>query len=432
MKILLIITPYHPSQTPNTLRWIPIIEYYESKGIETTVLTTKNRGSHNSKRTLSSKVYEAGYNTLLDWFYFTLNIKRRRHLPSGSNNLSKPSFFSKMMEWFIDKTWRKTYWPDGSQLFYKPGLKKAQEITKNDDQITHVISVGLPFTCHLIAGKLKEAFPYLHWHQDIEDPFSYSEEFWVNNFNRYRKKNIEAERKAFELSDSISVTNPRAKSIYDDLFPEQAYKQSVIYPMSSEFKAAKTIELDSDKINIAYFGSFYEKVRSPEPLLKLLERLRKDNLREFKKLHFHFFGQQNRFSLPIFKSYESLKDQITLHGLKDRDYSMSAMSKMDFLINIGNTTDYHLPSKVVDFLYHNKPVINILSIKNDAAIPLFEDKIETCNLLVNENDEGQLSEKLLLFINKKRRPSESSDKNISDYTTEVIAEQYLKAMQAVQ
>lgn len=431
MKILLIITPFHPSQTPNTLRWIPIVEYFESKGIETTILTTKNRSSSNKKVNIQSQVYEAGYNTLLDWLYFTLRLKKRRQLPNNNHGVSDPNLFSKLTEWIIDKTWRKYYWPDGSQLFLKPGLQKAQEIIKTDSKITHVISVGLPFTCHLIASKLKEIYPHLHWHQDIEDPFNYSEDFWVNNFSKYRQKNIEAERKAFELSDSISVTNPVAQSIYKRLFLDCAHKQSVIYPMFSDFNLSKTIDLDSDKIHIAYFGTFYENVRSPEPLLTLLDRLKKDNKEQFKKVHIHFFGQQNRFSIPIFNSFDSLKDHITLHGLKERDYCMSAMKKMDFLINVGNTTDYHLPSKVVDFLYFNKPLINILSSRNDAAIPLLRDKLETCDLFINENDEGQLAKKLLSFITMNRATRESSEENISNYTTEVIAEKYLKAMQAV-
>ena len=209
MKILLIITPFHPSQTPNTLRWIPIIKYFESKGIVTTVLTTRNRTSQNSKLSLMAQVFEAGYNTLLDWFYFTLNVRRRRNLPGEGHNVLLTSTFFKVTEWIIDKTWRKHYWPDGSQLFLKPGLRQAREIIKNDDEITHLISVGLPFTCHLIAAKLKETYPQLHWHQDIEDPFSFSEEFWVNNFNKYRKKNVEAERKTFDLSNScLLYTSP--------------------------------------------------------------------------------------------------------------------------------------------------------------------------------------------------------------------------------
>jgi hypothetical protein len=226
------------------------------------------------------------------------------------------------------------------------------------------------------------------------------------------------------------VTNPKAKILYDRLFPDQAHKQSVIYPMFSGFNVVSNldIELDTDKIHVAYFGSFYENVRSPEPLLQILQILSNGNYKGFQKIHFHFFGQQNRFSTPIFNSYNELQGQIILHGLKDRDYCIEVMVKMDYLINIGNTTDYHLPSKVVDFLYSNKPLINILSSKDDAALPLLKDKIEMCNLFINEVDKRQLAEKLYLFICKERVESQVSEDNITQYKTEVIAEQYLKAM----
>ena len=430
MKILLIITPFYPSQTPNTLRWMPIIEYYANKGIETTVLTTKNRVRQNDNIAMNTEVHHAGYNTLLDWLYFTLFIKRRRHLPNQDHETSSTGYIAKFTEWIVDRTWRQYYWPDGSQLFLKPGVQRAQDIIQGDNKITHVISVGLPFTCHLIAYELKKVFPRLHWHQDIEDPFSYSDKFRVNNIRRYRDRNIEAEQKAFRLSDSISVTNPKAKILYDRLFPDQAHKQSVIYPMFSGFNVVSNldIELDTDKIHVAYFGSFYENVRSPEPLLQILQILSNGNYKGFQKIHFHFFGQQNRFSTPIFNSYNELQGQIILHGLKDRDYCIEVMVKMDYLINIGNTTDYHLPSKVVDFLYSNKPLINILSSKDDAALPLLKDKIEMCNLFINEVDKRQLAEKLYLFICKERVESQVSEDNITQYKTEVIAEQYLKAM----
>ena len=434
MKILLIITPFHPSQTPNTMRWIPIIKYYVEQGIETTVLTTKNRSIGGKNDLKDFQVYKVGYNTLLDWFYFTFKIKKRRQIPKRNSGVDRPKSGNKLLQKFIDITWRKFYWPDGSMLFLQSGIKEAIKIVSNDKDITHIVSVGLPFTCHLIASQLKENNPHLYWHQDIEDPFSYSEEFWVNNFKKYQQNNIDAERKVFELSDSISVTNNRAKQKYEALFQESAHKLSVIHPMFSDYENNRTLDLvlDNDKMHIGYFGSFYEKVRSPEPLLEFLDYIREHDIDKLQKYHFHFFGQQSRFSIPIFDTYPELKPYISLHGFYDRDISISAMTQMNVLLNVGNSTDYHLPSKVVDYLYMNKPLINIKSIDRDATALFLDDRIDICNLLLQEDNYKALSETMFAFIDNAKMNTEVSEGNISAYTTEVIGQKYLQAMQVDQ
>ncbi len=430
MKILLIITPFFPSQTPNTLRWIPIIKYFSQQGIETAILTTKNRSSEKNEDLKEFEIHHAGYNTLLDWLYFTFRIKKRRQLPNNKSKVKQPKSGNKFLQKIIDLTWRRYYWPDGSMLFLKPGILKAGKIIRNDNSITHVISVGLPFTCHLIAAQLREKYPHIYWHQDIEDPFSYSEEFWVNNFKKYRQNNIDAEKRAFQLSDSISVTNERAKHKYQELFRDYAQKLSVIHPLFSEYDDSKNIvlKLDSDKIHIGYFGSFYENVRSPRPLLHFLDYIRKQNPEKLRKYHFHFFGQQNRFSLPIFEFYSDLKANITLHGLYDRDLSISAMKQMDVLLNVGNSTDYHLPSKAVDYLYMNKPLINITSIAEDATMSFLDGRVDVCNLHLKDNDYELLSIKMHTFLSSRMKSSEVSKEKVTPYTTTVIGQEYLKAM----
>ena len=100
MKILLIITPFYPSQTPNTLRWMPIIKYYAQNGIQTTILTTKNRLPKTSDELNGYEVIKTGYNTLLDWFYFTFKVKHRRQLPKNESGINKPKSGNKFLQKF--------------------------------------------------------------------------------------------------------------------------------------------------------------------------------------------------------------------------------------------------------------------------------------------------------------------------------------------
>ena len=119
----------------------------------------------------------------------------------------KPAgYLRKALEYFISLTWRKIYWPDGAMLFMKSSLKSVLALHKKY-HFSHVISVGLPFSCHLVARHLKQQDDNIYWLMDIEDPFSYSKEFRVNNFSRYYRKNILEEERAFDLADDITLTN---------------------------------------------------------------------------------------------------------------------------------------------------------------------------------------------------------------------------------
>ncbi|MBK8349312.1 MAG: hypothetical protein IPL08_17495 [Saprospiraceae bacterium] len=40
---------------------------------------------------------------------------------------------------------------------------------------------------------------------------------------------------------------------------------------------------------------------------------------------------------------------------------------MDILINIGNITEYHLPSKIIDYLAAYRPIVNLMSNENDSV-----------------------------------------------------------------
>ena len=315
MKLLLIISQFSPAQTPNTMRWIPLLRFFQDQGHDVYVLTTKRSGQPLESVEDNMAIFRAGYNTLLD-FCFDLTKRSNRRNETGNKGYSgTPGLGSVLLEKLVSKTWRKNYWPDGSKLFLKPGIKKGLEIVE-DKQISHIISVGLPFTAHLIAQKLKEKNAAINWHMDIQDPFCYSKEFWVNNFKKYSAKNIAAEKAAFHLADSISNTNATADQKYKILFPEAKDKMTIIPPLFAlpKSKDNKGLYLFDEKIHLGYFGSFYDGVRSPKPFLDFLLDLHKVDPTLFDKIQIHFFGQQNRFSAPLFSAYPTIRRYFILHG----------------------------------------------------------------------------------------------------------------------
>lgn len=402
---------------------MPLVEEFQKRGMTVSVLTTAHSGCPDEEVVDGVKIYRAGHNTLLDKVYNLFGTKNRRNVANATS--SHGGLKRRILEKFIDKTWRQSYWPDGSKLFLKPGFKKAKEVVEADN-ISKVISVGLPFTCHWIAKQLKEELPQLHWHMDIQDPFSYSKEFWVNNFSRYEQKNKNAEAAAFAIADSISVTNPRAKEKYLELFPESQAKLTVIPPLfhAEPYEGSYDMILFSRKVHLGYFGSFYTGVRSPLLFLKFLKYLLEEDPQVFDKVQFHFVGQLDSRTAAILESFPELRGHLVRHGFKNRAETLDAMSQVDILLNFGNTTDYHLPSKVVDCLYMNKPVMNITSIDNDSTQIFLAGKLDLLNLKLKEGEFDKQKAAFLGFIAEKWESKVPDFSSVEAYKTQAIAEGY--------
>ena len=367
-NILIILSQYYPAVTPNVFRWETLGVELIKQNNQVTILTSKSTNTQNDYISNGIRVVRVGHNTLLDWWqYQTKKVHKRSEY---GNRQVKPGNFRLIIEFIIHNTWRKFYWPDGSAIWYFPARKKLKSLCK-EDKYDLVISVGLPFTAHLLGKYFKTLNPNGSWIMDIEDPFCFSDVFWVNNFNIYANLNKNAEKSCFKLADGISVTNIRAKEIYSQLFDFAKNKIKVIYPLlhsKTENVSESLTDQNSEFYNLGYFGSFYNKVREPEKLLSFLESIYKNNPEFFQKIKIHIAGQISPAHVLVFNRYrKEILDHIIFYGFMEQQKSQNLMQKMDCLINIGNTTDYHLPSKIVEYLHVKKPIINLMSNRNDSV-----------------------------------------------------------------
>jgi len=61
-----------------------------------------------------------------------------------------------------------------------------------------------------------------------------------------------------------------------------------------------------------------------------------------------------------------------VHGFQSRETARQAMTRMDVLVNVGNSTTWQLPSKVVEYYASGKPVLHLAVVKGDAFEQFFE------------------------------------------------------------
>ena len=425
--ILIVLSQYVPLQNPNVYRWQAIAEYWQNKGFQIHVITTSRQGSPAFEVINGVKVYREGHNTLYDWLQSKLGSTSKRNEVSSLGVVSKPSFFRRSIERVLNATYRKRYWPDGSFMWIKPALKRIDKEFQTKE-LNVVLSVGLPFSAHIIGRTLKEKESSLHWLMDIEDPFCYSKELWVNNFKRYDSKNIEEEKKAFELADSVSLTNNRARERYLELFPKAASKSVVIPPLHTlptNFKKERSEKSGNKKM--VFVGSFYENVRNPKFYLELIQHMRDHNSKEYMGWDFEFYGQQNPWTLSIFETFKSVK-RIKIFGLKTRSEVFNVLKNADIIVNISNRTDYHLPSKLVDYIWSGKPIINFFTAAKDQSKSFLSDYPMVCNLQEQNEFSEKVYEQFISFIREsenKALDQNQIDDLLSDYQLEVISKRYL-------
>ncbi len=430
MRLLIILAQYHPALNPNVYRWRAIATHWTAQGHEVHVLCTKRSGLPDEAAFEGVQIHRAGQNSLLDWAYNLLRVTRRRGEVGGDLS-SRHGAFRKGLEKLVDFTWRSLYWPDGRCLWYVPGKKKALQLLKAYP-FDGVISVGAPFTAHLIGLACKRSNKGLKWLVDIEDPFAFVDAYFINNRLLYRRLNFRAEAAVLEAADAIAVTVDTAKEIYGHYFSGIESKITVVPPLfdpglvaASDFAA-----FESGRIHLSYLGAFYAPIRTPDAALKLLDLLLERHPEFQKRLCIHFFGEIEYAVKAAFDRYPRLLTNLRLHGLVDREQVAAAMANTTFLLNIGNTTTYNLPSKSADYLASGKPIIHLSASDPDTFVAFMADhpmllSIKTAT--VGPEAADRLAQFITAFEGRQLN-STAIETRIQPYQTSQIAGTYLRLL----
>ena len=364
MKILIISYHFHPENNPRAFRWYEISKQFVAKGIEVDVITNRNDNSSFEIKE-GIRIFRVGKSIPNFYKSNDNNIEKNENF---LNNI-KTSIYS-VFKIIHKYTWKKLYWPDFAFLWYFQGLRKSNSLMLNREY-DKIITVSLPFTCHLIGLKLKQKFPDVFWLADSGDPFSFSDLASINNTSLYNNLNYKFENKVFQSTDKLTFTTQGTVNRYSKLFSGSLSKFVIIPPLVKLYEPKlKTRNIfnktKNDKIILSYFGVLYKKIRNPDGLLFMLDSLINYQNKLNFKIELHFFGDHTS-CIEIFQAYSSLSKNIIFHGSVSKEIALMSMCQSDVLINIGNLTNYQLPSKVVEYVAVSKPIINIISISDDSS-----------------------------------------------------------------
>ena len=416
---ILIISPYYfPNINPRPYRWTRIAEYLASQGHRVTVVCEKQPG-YSDKETLNGVVVRRIGSAALK----SLVYKNSRGVVENSGERLGEKLGTLINRIIV----KKLYFPDDSFIWYYAGKREAEKVII-EEKTDVLISSSLPFTAHLIGLNLKKKYPHLLWIADSGDPFSLQTEAPLNNHFLYGRLNRYFERQILNKADYVTVTCEQTHRKYIESYPETALKHRVIPPLSSSVEKTDlhTVEMivgeaAEDKIRMAYFGKFYEKIRPAQLLTNFLVKLfmQKPEMKE--RLEIHIFGD----IFPEFRAELKRFPQLRLHGLIPREQVFLMMQKMDLLVNISNITDYQLPSKAPDYLNSGKAILNIFTTEEDE----FKKFFSSYPAIQHYQSGTTIDAEVLNFIEDARNTQVDPGwirKEAAKYSVENIAKEYEK------
>ena len=258
---------------------------------------------------------------------------------------------------------------------------------------------------------------------DIGDPFSFLSESQPNNFLIYSRLNKFIERKYFSLADFVSVTTPETKTEYLKLFPENKQKIKVIPPVLSHVannilkKRTEKTQSRYKALRLVYIGTLYSGIRHPQKMLNMLADVRAALNSDFEV---HFFGPVNDVDVSkLTNSYTYF------HGRVSHDVALQFMRDADILINIGNSTRFQLPSKLVEYVSTGNPVLNIISRIEDSSHAFLSGYEMSKTICLSGEITNDIVREVSNYIKfRPIRSSISNNKYLSKYSVQNISKQY--------
>jgi hypothetical protein len=417
VRILIITHSYAPELTPRAFRWAAIARSFAALGHKVDIVCARSPGTPAQESAAGVEVHR-------------VRDPLSRSPVGGAAGLKRRSgLLYRFVRWLYRHTWRRLYWPDYACGWYFPAVRRASTLLA-EHRHDWIVSVSHPFTGHLVGLALKRRSPKVRWLVDVGDPFCLMDEPAPNNAALYQRLSLRADRAVLHEAEVVSVTTSGTRDAYARIFPESAAKIHIIPPMLSLPTGAVpgTVRLDAGPLRLVYVGTLYRTLRSPAPLLSLFENLiaaLPDTC-----LELHFLGYMNDCA-DLFRPYEHwLGSRIFVHGVVSRERAQQTMEAAHILVNLGNRSATQLPSKVIEYVAMGKPILNLVTIRDDNSIGILASYPAALTLHVDGAAMSEVEvQKIAKFV---ANPPEVMAKTIRDwltpYTGQSVSQDYLRLL----
>ena len=346
-KILVVIAEFYPLQnaTANCVMNICSKIKKMDKSLQFDVLCYKSSVNDSSESTYKIfHIYRINKLAFISKQSFYSMHRKKIHLFKKVFFLLNKICF-KIEKKLYHKPWR---------LSYKKVVKKIKELDVKNNY-DYLLSVSGDYSVSYACSTYKNKNKKIKLITYLTDPL-------VEN-PLYIKKSEKAKKDDFKFLYNMSDKFILPTLIYDsNMYVNKSISLEFpsFYEKEEYIPQNDNIVFNKNKTNLLYTGIFYPSIRTPDYIMKIIDSLPNNVV-------LHICGN---VSNNIKKKYKNLVDdnKVVFHGNVSHQILFNAICDCDLLVNIGNSTKFMLPSKLISYISTAKPIINIINIDDCPSI----------------------------------------------------------------
>lgn len=333
-SILIVTHSFYPQNSPRSFRATELAKEFSRQGHKVTVLTIKNEKIHREFEIVNKLEIK--------------DLGKRKWVSPSFGNTKLGTLFTRAFYRLLSLSLE---YPDIELMFM---VRKALRKEMNYDLL---ISNAVPYPVHwgVAAARKKNHQISKVWVADCGDPYMGERTDSFRKWFYFSK----VEKWFMRKTDYISIPVETAK---DGYYPEFHHKLKII-PQGFKFDPIQGSKnyVSNGIPTFAYAGGFIPGLRDPRQFMDYLSNV---------DIQFKFIVYTNTPAL-IDEYKVKLYGKLDVREYIPREDLLKTLNEMDFLVNFDNNTSVQVPSKLIDYALTGRPILNIRSPLEPAAIDQF-------------------------------------------------------------
>lgn len=256
-----------------------------------------------------------------------------------------------------DLTWLPGYewWSWGKRC-----QKRILEDINKGEKFDYIHTISFPCACHTVGLRIKR-MTGLPWIAQFYDP-------WADNPYRpfktqfFKRIDWELEREVVENADVIIHDNEPIAELWKKRYGSEIAKKIIVLPLTVPLPTAEVLpqrQRDGETLTISHIGNFMLN-RTSIPFINALILLFNEHPELRGKLQVNYIGMVTEKEKEMIQ-LSNLSDMFNLVGIITPSECEPYYKATDVFLAIDgvNKNNLFFPSKILKYLYYNKPILGI-------------------------------------------------------------------------
>lgn len=414
-NLLIISYGYPPLNDAGAQRPFALAKYLDKSKYNITVITCENPSS------------SLGVNKDFDPSITDVSlVKIRSYVGAGSTsslvNKKETSNIKTKIKTMVFNVGQKLMFPDKGMFWFpnvKSFLRKNKDLIQNTDV---VISTSPGITNHKLARLIRRKNNDIQWVADFRD-FNYVENWdGKKGLKAYLHKRLE--RSIVKEASALTFVTKTMQGAYQRFYPQHKDKMSYAYNGfdTDDFSKINVPLVKENVLSFFYAGSFYNGMRSPIPLMQLLDKAFEENLLNKEEVEINIAGnvdEDMKIEMQNYASYSCVK----FLGSLPRTEVLKQMTKSTFLwLIVANIKSHYqtVPIKLFEYIAARRPIINFAPNVSEPTQIILDKNLGYCidTFEFNFDESYKTFKDLILNFKEGRHKEPLSNENGLHFTWE--------------